>query len=102
MKIAQVSPLFEAVPPRFYGGTERVVAELCETLVDLGHEVTLFASGDSRTRANLIAARDEALRLDPDPLKSELAAHLTMLSELRELKDRFDIIHFHTDMLHFP
>ncbi len=102
MKIAQVSPLYEAVPPRLYGGTERVVAELCETLVDLGHEVTLFASGDSATRANLVAARGEALRLDPSPLKSELASHLSMLSEVKAQKDRFDIIHFHTDMLQFP
>jgi glycosyltransferase involved in cell wall biosynthesis len=102
MKIAQVSPLYEAVPPKLYGGTERVVAQLCEALVDLGHDVTLFASADSRTRANLTASRHEALRLDPSPLKSDVAAHLSMLAELREQKDRFDIIHFHSDMLHFP
>jgi glycosyltransferase involved in cell wall biosynthesis len=102
MKIAQIAPLYEAVPPRLYGGTERVVAQLCEALVDLGHEVTLFASADTETRAELYPVRDQAIRLDPAPLKSDLAAHLTMLSELQTRKDRFDIIHFHTDMLHFP
>jgi glycosyltransferase involved in cell wall biosynthesis len=102
MKIAQIPPLYEAVPPRLYGGTERVVAQLCEALVDLGHEVTLFASGDAQTRAELVQVRDQAIRLDPAPLKSDLAAHLSMLSEVLARKDRFDIIHFHTDMLHFP
>jgi glycosyltransferase involved in cell wall biosynthesis len=102
MKIAQISPLYEAVPPRLYGGTERVVAQLCEALVDLGHEVTLFSSADAVTRAKLVAVRDQAIRLDPAPLKSDLAAHLSMLSEVLARKDRFDIIHFHTDMLHFP
>jgi glycosyltransferase involved in cell wall biosynthesis len=102
MKIAQIAPLYEAVPPRLYGGTERVVAQLCEALVDLGHEVTLFASADAETRAELHPVRDQAIRLDPAPLKSDVAAHLTMLGELQARKDRFDIIHFHTDMLHFP
>src|SRR6202789_1819541 len=102
MKIAQISPLYEAVPPRLYGGTERVVAQLCEALVDLGHDVTLFASADANTRARLVPVRDQAIRLDSAPLKSDLAAHLSMLYELRERKDQFDIIHFHTDMLHFP
>ena len=102
MKIAQISPLYEAVPPRLYGGTERVVAQLCEALVDLGHDVTLFASADAKTRAKLVPVRDQAIRLDSAPLKSDLAAHLSMLYELRERKDQFDIIHFHTDMLHFP
>src|SRR6202789_3168158 len=101
MKIAQVSPLYEAVPPKLYGGTERVVAQLCEALVDLGHDVTLFASADAVTRATLVPVRDQAIRLDPAPLKSDLAAHLSMLGELRARKDQFDIIHFHTDMLHF-
>jgi glycosyltransferase involved in cell wall biosynthesis len=101
MKIAQIPPLYEAVPPRLYGGTERVVSQLCEALVDLGHDVTLFASGDAETRAKLVKVRDQAIRLDAAPLKSDLAAHMTMLSELRERKDQFDIIHFHTDMLHF-
>ena len=102
MKIAQIAPLYEAVPPRLYGGTERVVAQLCEALVDLGHEVTLFSSADAETRARLVPVRDQAIRLDPAPLKSDLAAHLSMLSEVVARKDQFDILHFHTDMLHFP
>jgi glycosyltransferase involved in cell wall biosynthesis len=102
MKIAQVAPLYEAVPPKLYGGTERVVAHLCDALVDLGHDVTLFSSADARTRASLCPVRDQAIRLDPEPLKSDLAAHLTMLSEVRRLQDRFDIIHFHVDLVHFP
>ncbi|HEY3800324.1 MAG TPA: glycosyltransferase family 4 protein [Caulobacteraceae bacterium] len=102
MKIAQIPPLYEAVPPRFYGGTERVVSQLCEALVDLGHEVTLFATEDAQTRAQLVAVRDQSIRLDPAPLKSDLAAHLAMLAEVRARKDEFDIIHFHTDMVHFP
>src|SRR5579862_5452230 len=101
MKIAQISPLYEAVPPKLYGGTERVVAQLCEALVDLGHDVTLFASADAQTRAHLIPVRDQSIRLDAAPLKSDVAAHLSMLGELRDRKDQFDIIHFHTDMLHF-
>ena len=76
MKIAQVAPLYEAVPPKLYGGTERVAANLADALVDLGHEVTLFASGESETKAELVACRDQAIRLDPAPLKSDLAAHL--------------------------
>src|SRR5260221_7514633 len=102
MKIAQISPLYEAVPPKFYGGTERLVAHLCDALVELGHEVTLFASADARTRAELSPVRDQAIRLDAAPLKSDLAAHMTLLSEVRGQKDRFDILHFHTDILHFP
>ena len=102
MKIAQVTPLYEAVPPRLYGGTERVVAHLTDALVDLGHEVTLFASGDAETRARLVSVRDQAIRLDPAPLKSDLAAHLVMLAEVLKQADDFDIIHFHTDMIQFP
>lgn len=102
MRIAQVPPLYEAVPPRFYGGTERVVAHLTDALVDLGHEVTLFASGDARTKAELVVVRDQAMRLDPAPLKSDLAAHMAMLAEVRRQAHRFDVIHFHTDMLQFP
>src|SRR5579871_3155590 len=100
MKIAQVAPLAEAVPPRFYGGTERIVAYLSDALVELGHEVTLFASADARTKARLVAVRDQAIRLDACPLKSDLAAHLVMLDEVRRRKDAFDILHFHTDLLH--
>jgi glycosyltransferase involved in cell wall biosynthesis len=102
MKIAQVPPLYEAVPPRLYGGTERVVAYLTDALVDLGHQVTLFASADARTKAELVPVRSQAIRLDPSPLKSDIAAHLAMLGEVRRLQDRFDVIHFHIDMLHFP
>jgi glycosyltransferase involved in cell wall biosynthesis len=102
MKIAQVTPLYEAVPPRLYGGTERVVAHLTDALVDLGHEVTLFASAEAETRARLIPVRDQAIRLDPAPLKSDLAAHMTMLAEVLKRADDFDVIHFHTDMIHFP
>jgi glycosyltransferase involved in cell wall biosynthesis len=102
MKIAQVTPLYEAVPPKLYGGTERVVAHLTDALVDLGHEVTLFASAEARTKARLAPVRDQAIRLDPAPLKSDLAAHMTMLSEVLRRADEFDLIHFHTDMIHFP
>jgi glycosyltransferase involved in cell wall biosynthesis len=102
MKIAQVAPLYEAVPPRLYGGTERVVAYLCDALVELGHEVTLFATSDAHTRARLIPVRDQAIRLDSAPLKSDLAAHLSMLYEVRRRAAQFDILHFHVDMLHFP
>ena len=102
MKIAQVSPLYEAVPPKLYGGTERVVAHLTNALIDLGHEVTLFASADAETRARLIPVRDQAIRLDPNPLKSDLAAHMSMLAEVLKRVDEFDVIHFHTDMIHFP
>jgi glycosyltransferase involved in cell wall biosynthesis len=102
LRIAQVSPLFESVPPRLYGGTERVVAYLVDALTDLGHEVTLFASGDSRTRATLRAGRERALRLDDTPSKSDIAAHLSMLHEVFRHADDFDVLHFHTDLLHFP
>jgi glycosyltransferase involved in cell wall biosynthesis len=102
MRIAHVAPLYESVPPRLYGGTERIVAYLTEALVDLGHDVTLFASGDSQTSAKLAPGRGCALRLDPRPLKSETAAHLSMLAEVRERADEFDIIHFHlSHFLHF-
>jgi glycosyltransferase involved in cell wall biosynthesis len=102
MKIAQIPPLYEAVPPRLYGGTERVVAHLCDALVELGHEVTLFSSAEAQTKAELVVVRDQAIRLDPAPLKSDLAAHLSMLAQVREQQDRFDILHFHVDMTHFP
>ena len=102
MKIAQVTPLYEAVPPKLYGGTERVVAHLTDALVDLGHEVTLFASAEAQTRARLVPVRDQAIRLDPAPLKSDLASHMSMLSAVLRRADEFDVIHFHTDMIHFP
>ena len=102
MKIAQVAPLYEAVPPRLYGGTERVVAHLTNALIAQGHDVTLFAAGDMRTRATPVFTRRRALRLDDAPLKSDLASHLSMLHEVRRRADAFDVVHFHIDMLHFP
>src|SRR5690348_6336057 len=102
MKIAQVSPLYESVPPKLYGGTERIVAHLSDALVKLGHDVMLFASAEAQTSAVLVPARDQAIRLDPQPLKSDLAAHLSMLHEVRRRADEFDMIHFHVDLFHFP
>ena len=102
MKIAQVAPLYEAVPPRLYGGTERIVAFLSDALVDLGHDVTLFSSADALTKATLVPVRDQAIRLDPDPLRCDLAAHLVQLSEVRRRLAQFDVVHFHIDLLHFP
>lgn len=102
MRIAQISPLLEAVPPRLYGGTERVVSYLTEALVAAGHEVTLFASGDSRTSATLVPGRDRAIRLDDSPLKSPVAAHLAMLADVARRAPEFDILHFHIDLLPFP
>jgi glycosyltransferase involved in cell wall biosynthesis len=101
MKIAQVSPLFESVPPKLYGGTERVVAYLTEELVAQGHEVTLFASGDSVTSAQLVATTDRALRLDRQ-CKDTLAHQMVQLHEVMCLAQRFDIIHWHIDYLHYP
>ena len=102
MRIAQISPLFESVPPQLYGGTERVVSYLTEALVARGHDVTLFASGDSVTAAKLVSHRGVALRLDPAPLKSAVAAHLSMLHGIREVADDFDVLHFHIDLLPLP
>jgi glycosyltransferase involved in cell wall biosynthesis len=102
MHIAQIAPLAEAVPPKLYGGTERVVATLCNALVELGHDVTLFAAADARTRAKLVPVREQSIRLDPAPLKSDVAAHLSMLHEVRRRAWQFDILHFHIDLLHFP
>lgn len=98
MKIAQIAPLFEAVPPSGYGGTERVVAWLSEELVALGHDVTLFAADGGSTRANFISSRDQPLRTDPD-LCCDIADHSLMLSKVRDMADEFDIIHCHTDLL---
>jgi glycosyltransferase involved in cell wall biosynthesis len=102
LRIAQVAPLYEAVPPLLYGGTERVVAHLTDALVALGHDVTLFASADSETRAKLVPVCDRAIRLDPSPLRSDLAAHLSLLAEVRRRAADFDVIHFHTELIHFP
>lgn len=100
MRIAQVAPLYESVPPRLYGGTERVVSWLTEKLVSLGHDVTLFASGDSVTNARLVPACRKALRLDPDCI-DRLAHHYLMVEEVFTRAEEFDLIHFHVDYLHF-
>jgi glycosyltransferase involved in cell wall biosynthesis len=101
MRIAQVSPLYESVPPKLYGGTERVVSFLTEALVDLGHEVTLFASADSVTRATLVPCAARALRLD-ETCRDSLAQHLAMLEEVLDRAHEFDVIHSHLDYLCFP
>ena len=101
MRIAQVSPLFESVPPQSYGGTERVVSYLTEELVRQGHHVTLFASGDSKTRAELVPVTIRSLRLSRSCI-DQLAHHILMLEKLARRADEFDVIHFHIDYLHFP
>jgi glycosyltransferase involved in cell wall biosynthesis len=101
MKIAQVAPLMEAVPPRLYGGTERIVSYLTEQLVELGHEVSLFASGDSVTKATLEAVWPCALRLDSS-MRDYLAPHVVMLEEVARRADEFDIVHLHLDYLGYP
>lgn len=100
MRIAQVAPLSEAVPPKLYGGTERVVSWLTEELVRQGHDVTLFASGDSETSAKLVACSPEGLRLAG--IRDHTASHLAMLHQLRRRADDFDVIHFHIDLLQYP
>lgn len=101
MKIAQVAPLMERVPPELYGGTERVVSYLTEELVRQGHRVTLFASGDSLTAAELVPCAEHALRLDP-AAPSPVAHQVVMLDRVRRRAEEFDVIHFHIDYLHFP
>ena len=101
MRIAQVSPLYESVPPKTYGGTERVVSWLTEELVRRGHDVTLFASGDSMTSARLVPGSKQALRNDT-ACKDQLAPHLAMVEQVFRQKENFDLIHFHVDYLHFP
>ena len=96
MRIAQVAPLFESVPPKLYGGTERVVSFLTEALVEQGHEVTLFATGDSATRARLVAGWPRGLRLDGRSHDHE-GPHQQQLADVSRLRDQFDVIHFHTD-----
>jgi glycosyltransferase involved in cell wall biosynthesis len=101
MRIAQVAPLYESVPPRLYGGTERVVSYLTEELVALGHEVTLFATGDSRTGARLVSVYPEALRLAAHPV-DDVALSVLMLEEVARQADQFDLIHSHLEYLHLP
>jgi glycosyltransferase involved in cell wall biosynthesis len=100
MRIAQIAPLHEAVPPKLYGGTERVVSYLTEELVALGHDVTLFASGDSITSAELVPIVPRALRLDP-AIRDPIAPHIVMMEQVLRMADRFDILHFHTDYYPF-
>src|SRR5205809_3303704 len=101
MRIAQVAPLYESVPPKYYGGTERVVSYLAEELIRQGHEVTLFASGDSVTRARLVAACQRSLRLDKHCI-DQMAYQILMLERVFQRAAEFDIVHFHVDYLHFP
>jgi glycosyltransferase involved in cell wall biosynthesis len=100
MRIAQVAPLAESVPPKLYGGTERVVSRLTEELVQQGHQVTLFASGDSQTSAELVRSVPQGLRLGG--IRDHTASLLVMLDEVRRQASNFDIIHFHVDLLQFP
>ena len=99
MRIAQIAPLAEAVPPRLYGGTERVVSWLTEALVDLGHDVTLYASGDSETSARLIPCASEALRLQG--INNHLSYTVAMIERVMRDADNYDVLHFHTDFVHF-
>ena len=101
MKIAQIAPLMESVPPRLYGGTERVVAYLTDELVGLGHDVTLFASGDSISSAKLVSCAPVALRLDPN-IRDPIPYYMLMLDRVRQRTDEFDVLHFHIDQFHFP
>jgi glycosyltransferase involved in cell wall biosynthesis len=101
VRIAQVAPLYESVPPRLYGGTERIVSYLTEDLVRRGHDVTLFASGDSHTRARLRSPCANALRLDPT-CKDQLSHHVVMVEQVAQEASDFDIVHYHIDYLHFP
>src|SRR5712692_4465453 len=101
MRIAQVAPLYESVPPKYYGGTERVVSYLTEELVKQSHRVTLFASGDSVTEAKLVAVCDQSLRLNPGCI-DQLAHHVLLLELLARAAPEFDIIHSHMDYLYYP
>ena len=101
MRIAQIAPLFESVPPRLYGGTERVVSYLTEELVQQGHQVTLFASGDSITSAELVALRPARIAPRSD-VRDALPYHMILLDKVLERAEDFDVMHFHIDYLHFP
>lgn len=100
LRIAQIAPLIESVPPKFYGGTERVVAYLTDALVKLGHDVTLFASGDSITKARLVSVSPTSLRLSN--CVDLMAGNVLQLQEVMDRSHEFDLLHFHTDYLHFP
>ena len=100
MRVAQIAPLTESVPPTLYGGTERIVSYLTEELTELGHDVTLFASGDSCTSATLVPMAPRALRFDPT-LRDALAPHMTMLEHVYRRAAEFDVLHFHMDYWSF-
>src|SRR5262245_15262882 len=100
MRVAQIAPLTEAIPPKLYGGTERVISWLTEELVALGHDVTLFASGDSQTAAKLDSVWPRALRLD-GAVRDANALHLSMLERVRRQAQDFDVLHFHLDTIPF-
>jgi glycosyltransferase involved in cell wall biosynthesis len=100
LRIAQIAPLYESVPPKLYGGTERVVSYLTEELVNMGYDVTLFASGDSVTKANLVPITPRALRLHD--CTDAVAWHMVQLGQVFEHVHEFDLLHFHIDYLHFP
>jgi glycosyltransferase involved in cell wall biosynthesis len=102
MKIAQIAPLYESVPPKLYGGTERIVSYLTEELVAQNHDVTLFASADSVTNARLVPASASALRLSPTPIIDTVAHYIRLLELVFKEAHQFDILHFHIDYLHFP
>ncbi len=102
MRIAQVAPLYESVPPKLYGGTERVVSYLTEELVRQGHEVTLFASADSKTTADLRRLCERALRLQGNKIVDPLAHHIRLVEAVAQEASEFDVVHFHIDYLHFP
>jgi glycosyltransferase involved in cell wall biosynthesis len=101
MRIAQIAPLMESVPPRFYGGTERIVSYLTEALVAQGHDVTLFASGESITAAELVPCCTQALRLNPS-VRDTIPYYMLMLDKVRTMASQFDVMHFHIDQFHFP
>src|SRR5437588_6163602 len=101
MKIAQIAPLMQSVPPRLYGGPELIVSYLTHELVRLGHEVPLFASADSITAAELVSCASMALRLDRN-VRDPIPYYMLMLDRVRKLADEFDILHFHIDQFHFP
>ncbi len=101
MKIAQIAPLIESVPPRLYGGTERIVSYLTEELVRLDHDVTLFASGDSITSADLVPCCNRALRLDPT-VCDVIPHFMLLIDKVRDRAEEFDVLHFHIDLFHFP
>ena len=100
MRIAQVAPLYESVPPKYYGGTERIVSYLTEELVRQGHDVTLFASGDSVTKARFVSGCRRSLRLDKHCV-DQMAHHVVMLEQVYRRAAEFDVVHFHVDYLHF-